>query len=136
AEDGIRDFHVTGVQTCALPIFRVRDVEVASGRAAPQRALADRQRQAVHHADERNDAAGLAVEADRLADAAHVAPVGADAAAARGEPDVLVPGADDALEAVADRVEIARDPPAAAGAAVRQPRGRGHEPQLRGVVLA
>src|SRR5690606_41874004 len=24
AEDGIRDFHVTGVQTCALPILRVR----------------------------------------------------------------------------------------------------------------
>src|SRR5690606_40112462 len=23
AEDGIRDFHVTGVQTCALPIYRV-----------------------------------------------------------------------------------------------------------------
>src|SRR5690606_39513043 len=23
AEDGIRDFHVTGVQTCALPIFEV-----------------------------------------------------------------------------------------------------------------
>src|SRR5690606_40113673 len=23
AEDGIRDFHVTGVQTCALPIFGV-----------------------------------------------------------------------------------------------------------------
>src|SRR5690606_40986427 len=23
AEDGIRDFHVTGVQTCALPIFMV-----------------------------------------------------------------------------------------------------------------
>src|SRR5690606_40139278 len=22
AEDGIRDFHVTGVQTCALPIFK------------------------------------------------------------------------------------------------------------------
>src|SRR5690606_40657031 len=22
AEDGIRDFHVTGVQTCALPIYR------------------------------------------------------------------------------------------------------------------
>src|SRR5690606_39689283 len=26
AEDGIRDFHVTGVQTCALPIFRVYDM--------------------------------------------------------------------------------------------------------------
>src|SRR5690606_40038950 len=24
AEDGIRDFHVTGVQTCALPIFKPR----------------------------------------------------------------------------------------------------------------
>src|SRR5690606_41118246 len=24
-EDGIRDFHVTGVQTCALPICRTRD---------------------------------------------------------------------------------------------------------------
>src|SRR5690606_40988504 len=24
AEDGIRDFHVTGVQTCALPIYKQR----------------------------------------------------------------------------------------------------------------
>src|SRR5690606_40143803 len=24
AEDGIRDFHVTGVQTCALPIYAIR----------------------------------------------------------------------------------------------------------------
>src|SRR5690606_39512692 len=31
AEDGIRDFHVTGVQTCALPIFRVGPSVVASG---------------------------------------------------------------------------------------------------------
>src|SRR5690606_39687151 len=26
AEDGIRDFHVTGVQTCALPIFQTRQL--------------------------------------------------------------------------------------------------------------
>src|SRR5690606_40855649 len=26
AEDGIRDFHVTGVQTCALPILHLRSV--------------------------------------------------------------------------------------------------------------
>src|SRR5690606_41013634 len=26
AEDGIRDFHVTGVQTCALPIYNVVSV--------------------------------------------------------------------------------------------------------------
>src|SRR5690606_40094781 len=25
AEDGIRDFHVTGVQTCALPIYAVKE---------------------------------------------------------------------------------------------------------------
>src|SRR5690625_6950100 len=27
AEDGIRDGHVTGVQTCALPIFRTNNIE-------------------------------------------------------------------------------------------------------------
>src|SRR5690606_39475168 len=35
AEDGIRDFHVTGVQTCALPIsgFRVRPFAKAKNRS-------------------------------------------------------------------------------------------------------
>src|SRR5690606_40967296 len=28
AEDGIRDFHVTGVQTCALPILRIQNIGV------------------------------------------------------------------------------------------------------------
>src|SRR5690606_40065686 len=28
AEDGIRDFHVTGVQTCALPIYPDLDISV------------------------------------------------------------------------------------------------------------
>src|SRR5690606_39980044 len=31
AEDGIRDFHVTGVQTCALPILRDVDHAVGDG---------------------------------------------------------------------------------------------------------
>src|SRR5690606_41170709 len=35
AEDGIRDFHVTGVQTCALPIFIV-DATRASGKLRPK----------------------------------------------------------------------------------------------------
>src|SRR5207302_3787742 len=30
AEDGIRDFHVTGVQTCALPIFKHGEVNRAA----------------------------------------------------------------------------------------------------------
>src|SRR5690606_39473593 len=36
AEDGIRDFHVTGVQTCALPIYtRGVDATVKLATAAP-----------------------------------------------------------------------------------------------------
>src|SRR5690606_39706413 len=31
AEDGIRDFHVTGVQTCALPIWRGPAAAVRAG---------------------------------------------------------------------------------------------------------
>src|SRR5690606_39591400 len=42
AEDGIRDFHVTGVQTCALPIFAPSRIATARPRmiapAAPPRA--------------------------------------------------------------------------------------------------
>src|SRR5690606_40402909 len=41
AEDGIRDFHVTGVQTCALPIFKERlnsrdALRLVSSLARPQ----------------------------------------------------------------------------------------------------
>src|SRR5690606_39952682 len=35
AEDGIRDFHVTGVQTCALPIFAPDIVQDPVGTAPP-----------------------------------------------------------------------------------------------------
>src|SRR5690606_39316981 len=39
AEDGIRDFHVTGVQTCALPISRLYgDMEHILAYSAPARA--------------------------------------------------------------------------------------------------
>src|SRR5690606_40978443 len=31
AEDGIRDFHVTGVQTCALPIYALRSLALSGG---------------------------------------------------------------------------------------------------------
>src|SRR5690606_39332348 len=39
AEDGIRDFHVTGVQTCALPIWEVAGkLRAGLGRLIPGRA--------------------------------------------------------------------------------------------------
>src|SRR5690606_39456141 len=41
AEDGIRDFHVTGVQTCALPIFRGGRVLVRGGARGGQAARDD-----------------------------------------------------------------------------------------------
>ncbi len=113
----------------------VRDVEVAGSRAAPERALRDGQRQAVHDADERDDAAGLAVEADRLANAAHPAPIRADAAAAARQPDILVPRADDALQAVVDAVQVAADRQPPAGPAVAEDGRRRHEPQLRDVIV-
>src|SRR5690606_40556988 len=35
AEDGIRDFHVTGVQTCALPISELRAASAMAGSDSP-----------------------------------------------------------------------------------------------------
>ena len=74
------------------------DRQIDRRRAAPQRALADREGERIHHPDERDDARGLAVMADLLADGPQVAPIAADAAAACREPDILVPQIDDALE--------------------------------------
>src|SRR5690606_11923387 len=39
AEDGIRDFHVTGVQTCALPIFRVAKLLPGPERTGAESAM-------------------------------------------------------------------------------------------------
>src|SRR6266511_5798150 len=36
AEDGIRDFHVTGVQTCALPIFSYDYAAIAASTSPEQ----------------------------------------------------------------------------------------------------
>src|SRR5690606_40721383 len=52
AEDGIRDFHVTGVQTCALPIFLALSKAVAQHYLAemyiwegnPQQAIVEAQK--------------------------------------------------------------------------------------------
>src|SRR6266566_7531945 len=45
AEDGIRDYKVTGVQTCALPIF---------GEAPVQRCLRHKERNVTEHLPERD----------------------------------------------------------------------------------
>ena len=66
-------------------------------RAAPQRALADRQGQRIHDADKRDHARGFAVDAHRLADGAQITPIAADTAPRRPAKR-LVPQVDDAVE--------------------------------------
>ena len=146
--EGVGDEHaVVQVQCLAVEVARrfadleelldlgMRDIEVARRRAAPERSLRNRQSERVHHPHEGNDAAGLAVEADRLADPAHAAPIGADAAPAARQPHVLVPGGDDALEAVGHRIEVARNRKSAPRTPVREHRRRRHEPQIGDVVV-
>ena len=41
AEDGIRDYKVTGVQTCALPIFFVKNVVVVTLKGCHKQSLID-----------------------------------------------------------------------------------------------
>ena len=113
----------------------MRDVEIARRRATPQRPLRNRERQRVHHTHERNDAAGLAIQAHRLADAADIAPISADAAPARRQPHILVPGVDDPFQAVGHRVQIAADRQPPPRAAIRQHGRRRHEPKARNIVI-
>ncbi len=115
--------------------FRVRHRQIHRRRAAPQRALADGQGQAVHHPDERNDAAGLAVHADFFADGAQIAPVAADAAAFAGQPHILVPKPHDAVQAVIGFVQKAADRQAARGAPIGEHRRRRHHPHAADIVI-
>src|SRR5256885_11594416 len=48
AEDGIRDYKVTGVQTCALPIFELKDIQLPESmqRAMARQAEAEREKRA------------------------------------------------------------------------------------------
>ena len=57
-----------------------------------------------------------------LADGADLAPIGADAAAIGGQRNILVPGADDAVQRIRHVVEEAGDRQAALGAAIGQDR--------------
>src|SRR5690606_40231505 len=95
AEDGIRDFHVTGVQTCALPIWRW----TAAYGAATTRAIAE-----VHLNEPALD---LTVRhdpeewADRLG--GHVTPTGTVRTTRRGAVDTL-PGYSDGAWWVQDKI--------------------------------
>src|SRR5690606_12143723 len=108
--------------------LRVPDGQVAGGGATAQRALRNGEGKAVHHADERDDARGLAVAADFFADGTQIAPVRADAAALGGQPDVFGPEVDDAFELVLAFVEEAGNGQAAIRAAVGEHGRRRHEP--------
>ena len=115
--------------------LRVPDGEIHRRRAAAQRALGDGEGEGVHDADEGDDAGGFAVLADFFADGAQIAPVGADAAALGGEPDILVPEADDAFEGIRRFVEEAGDRQAAIRAAVGEDGSGRHEPHFGDIVI-
>src|SRR2546427_7318080 len=74
AEDGIRDLTVTGVQTCALPIWRQRDLvlqvqgprEVAVECAAAQGAAAVERGHGQHGVPEVHIGQGAAAEGQRI----------------------------------------------------------------------
>src|SRR5207253_7080093 len=51
AEDGIRDGHVTGVQTCALPIYRRRIRSLVRAEFAPHRPIEKYKKQQTHRRD-------------------------------------------------------------------------------------
>ncbi len=109
--------------------------QIDRSRAAAEASLRDGEGETVHHPDEGDDARGLAVLADLLADRAEIAPIAPDAAAARGEPDILVPEIDDALETVGGLVEEAGDGKAPVGPAIGEDGGGGHEPEPAHIVV-
>src|SRR5690606_24384740 len=80
AEDGIRDFHVTGVQTCALPIFQIElDVELGLERSferkRPFSLGQDRQERALVMSCARSRGAGAQVLANDLVSGASSSPL-------------------------------------------------------------
>src|SRR5690606_19287544 len=98
AEDGIRDFHVTGVQTCALPIYRLAEYvnRFERQRDLVVQIIADARVQRSERIDKHWVASCTAVDARQEL----VAPV---VSYAGGEPVVLVDARD--VEAVAQANE-------------------------------
>ena len=115
--------------------FRVIHRQVASRRATAERALGNRQRQAIHHANEGNDARGLAVTADLFANAAQIPPIGPDATALGCQPHILIPKPDNAIKAVRGFVQEAGNRQAASRATIGQNRCGRHEPKPRDIVI-
>src|SRR5690606_41123277 len=107
AEDGIRDFHVTGVQTCALPIYHRRHRRLPRlDRARQRRGLVRRQQEG---------ARGIGGGGSRVAAVAVAAEVVDDG----------LPAAVDGLAGRRGGRAVARAPvQRGRGLPARQPRGR------------
>ena len=115
--------------------FRVIHWQIASRRTTAERALGNRQRQAIHHANEGNNARGLAVAADLFANAGQIPPIGTDATTLGREPHILIPKPDNAIKAVRGFVEEAGNRQAASRATIGQNRCGRHEPKPRDIVI-
>ena len=115
--------------------LRVVHWQIASRRPTAERALGNRERQAIHHANEGNDARGLAVAANLFANAAQISPIGPDATALRCQPHILIPKPDNAIKAVRGFIEEAGNRQAASRAAIGQHGCGRHEPKPRDIVI-
>ena len=115
--------------------FRVVHWQITGRRPTAKRALGNRQRQAIHHANEGYDARGLAVAADLFANAAQIPPIGTDATALGREPHILIPKPDNAIKAVRGFVQEARNRQATRCSAIGQHRCGRHEPKPRDIVI-
>ena len=109
--------------------LRVVHRQITSRRATTKGALGNRQRQAIHHANEGNNARGLAVAANLFANAAQIPPIGSDATALGGQPHILIPKPDNAIKAVRGFVQEAGNRQAASRAAIGQHGCGRHEPK-------
>src|SRR5256885_12298588 len=84
AEDGIRDYKVTGVQTCALPISRLRPLAVEEGLGAKE--WAQQEFGEVELGDQRLRERLIRIVEDRAEhpDASYLEAAGGDRYAAKG----------------------------------------------------
>ena len=111
------------------------NIEIDGSRAAAQGALGYSESQAVHHANERDNARGLPGLADLFTYRAHIPPICPNAAAIRRQPNILIPNINDRIERIINSIQETRNWQTAICSAIGQNRRRRHEPKLAHIII-